>query len=261
MMKKKIGLHITIMGLLVFYLLLPIFATFINSIASEWYKTVLPPSYTLNWYKTLFSDSRFWFAIGRSLIVSVLPIIISLAAVLSAIFIIIIYLPKYEKLLQGIVILPYVIPGVVLAIALIRLYSFILGNSVLLLILAYSVFILPYMYQGIRNSLRTINVTQLIEACELLGSTKNQAFRKVIIPNIMPGIKVSVLLSFSILFGEFVFVNLLLGGSFETIQIMLYQLLKESGHISSALVVTYFSIVLIVSYSALKLSSNSQNEK
>lgn len=261
MMKKKMWLHKTTIGLLTIYLLLPLVAIFMYSIGTDWYKTVLPEGYTLEWYKSLFSDMRFWYAMGRSLFVSVVPIIISLIAILLALFVVTVYLPKYEKILQTIVLMPYVIPGVVLAIALLRLYSSTLGGSIWILIFAYSVFILPYMYQGIRNSLRNINVKQLVEACELLGATKTKAFTKVVVPNILPGIKVSVLLSFSILFGEFALVNLLIGGSYETIQIMLFKMLKESGHISSALVTTYFAIVLVISYVALKLSKIPQTQK
>lgn len=260
-MKKKMWLHKTIIGVLMIYLLLPIIATFVYSIATEWYKTILPPSYTLNWYKSLFSDSRFWYAMERSLFVSIVPIIISLVAVMLALFVVTVYLPKYEKLFQTIVLLPYVIPGVVLAIALIKLFSNTLGNSVWLLIFAYCVFILPFMYQGIRNSLRNINIKQLVEACELLGATKVQAFTKVVVANILPGIKVSILLSFSTLFGEFTLINLLMGGRFETIQIMLYKMLRESGNIASALVITYFSIVLVISYIGLNLSKSIQIQK
>jgi putative spermidine/putrescine transport system permease protein len=260
-MKKKMWLHKIIIGLLMIYLLLPLMATFVYSIATEWYKTILPPSYTLDWYKSLFSDARFWNAMGRSLFVSIVPVIISLASVLLVLFVVIIYLPKYEKVLQTIVLLPYVIPGVVLAIALIKLFSNTLGNSVWLLIFAYCVFILPFMYQGIRNSLRNINAKQLVEACELLGATKIQAFTKVIVANIIPGIKVSFLLSFSTLFGEFTLINLLIGGRYETIQIMLYKMLRESGRISSALVTTYFSIILLISYIGLNLSKGIQTKK
>lgn len=261
MKKKNMWLHKMNIAFLTIYLLLPLIAIIMYSISTDWYKTVLPEGYTLEWYKELFSDMRFWNALGRSVFVSVVPILISLFAVLLILFAITVYAPKYEKLIQGIVLMPYIIPGVVLAISLIKLYSStFIGGSVWVLIFAYSAFILPYMYQGIRNSLRTLNVKQLVEACELLGATKTESFFKVVVPNILSGIEVSVLLSFSILFGEFAVINLLLGGSYETIQIMLYKMLKESGHVSSALVSTYFIIVLALSYTALRLSKKSQIE-
>ena len=83
----------------------------------------------------------------------------------------------------------------------------------------------------------------------------------MVVANILPGIKISVLLSFSTLFGEFALVNLLIGGRYETIQIMLFKMLKESGHISSALVTTYFAIVLVISYIGLNLSKNIEVQK
>jgi putative spermidine/putrescine transport system permease protein len=111
------------------------------------------------------------------------------------------------------------------------------------------------MYQGIRNSMRTVSAPQLMEAAELLGASKATAFRKVIIPNLLPGIVVSILLSISVLFGEFVLTNLLVGGQFETIQIYLYRRLSESGHLSSAVVITYFVFILLLSGLFLRIST------
>ncbi len=247
------------MGLLLFYLLLPLVVTFVYSIATEWYRTVLPPSYTFKWYIQLFTESRFWLAMGRSVFVSIMPIILNLGIVLVAIFAVVVYLPKYERFLQAIVFLPYAIPSVVLSIAFLRLFSGFSGPSVWLLILAFSVLILPQIYQGIRNSMRTINMKQMIEAATMLGASRFQSFGLVIVPNILPGIKVSALLSFSVLFGEFALTQVLLGGYYETIQMMLYKYSKLSSHLSSAIVISYFSIVLLITYFALKLSKRNLN--
>ncbi|WZL73984.1 ABC transporter permease subunit [Clostridiaceae bacterium 35-E11] len=261
MKKKTLWMHRGIVGLLIGYLLLPILVTFLYSVATAWYHSILPEGYTLKWYGMLFSNMRFWEALGRSFLVSIIPIVLCLMMMLLAIFAISIYFPQYEKLLQSVVLLPYAIPGVVLAISLIRLYATSLGNSIGLLVFAYTIFIIPYMYQGIRNSLRTINIGKLVEAAELLGATKIQAFKMVILPNILPGIQISMLLSFSVLFGEFTFVNLLLGGNYETVQMYLYKMLSESGHVSSALVVTFFTIVLIISYIVLRLTKSIEVKK
>ena len=70
----------------------------------------------------------------------------------------------------------------------------------------------------------------------------------------------STLLSFSTLFGEFVVANLLIGGSFETIQIYLYLLMKQTGHLSSAIVVIYVFIMTLICGLLMKLSGG-KNEK
>lgn len=264
---KKIHPFIIIFVLV--YLLLPLFATFLYSIATEWDQTILPKSYTFTAYQQLFGDPRFMEAMGRTFLVCLLSLLISVVVMIVTIYVVTLYLPKYEKILQGLVMMPYAIPGVVAAVGLIKIYSsgpIILAGSIWLLVGAYFILILPYMYQGIRNSLRTINGVRLVEAAELLGASKMRAFCSIIIPNIRSGILISVLLSFSILFGEFVLANLLIGGQYETIQIYLMKRLSENGHISSAVVISYFLFILLVSWGMLKLGnladkrSQSKNE-
>jgi putative spermidine/putrescine transport system permease protein len=176
---------------------------------------------------------------------------------LPTIFIITVYFSKFEGILQAISMLPYGIPPIVGAIGLIKLYSdgpLQIAGTPVILIGAYFITILPFMYQGIRNSLRTLNAIQLVDAAELLGATKFQAFRTVVIPNILSGILVSSLLSVALLFSEFAFANLLVGGRFETLQIYLVDKLNSSGHITSAIVITYYLVIMLLTGTVLKLS-------
>ena len=85
----------------------------------------------------------------------------------------------------------------------------------------YVISVLPYMYQGTRNSLRNVHGRQLMDAAELLGASKWIGFPKSIASSVYPGLFVAALLSFSILFGEFVLINLVVGSRFETVQIYL----------------------------------------
>lgn len=261
-MRKRL-LHYLIIFIVGMYLLLPLVATFLYSISNTWANTILPSDFTLSWYQQLFSDQRFIEAMGRTFWVCILTLAISILTMVITIFVITVYFPKWERYIQALVMLPYAIPGVVAAVGLIKVYSsepIVLTGTIWIIIGAYYVLILPYMYQGIRNSLRTIDVNRLIDAAEILGAGKLKAFRLVVLPNIIPGILVSSLLSFSILFGEFVLANVLVGGSFETIQMYLMSKLKENGHLSSAIVITYFVIVLISSLVMLKLGARLQRK-
>lgn len=254
-MKRTKFFHVSVVSLVLLYLFIPLLATFLYSIATDWYRTVLPEGYTLSWYRELFADPRFLDALGRTLFVCTVTIFISILIVIPTVFIITVYFPKWERILQGLVTLPYAVPGVVAAVGLIRIYSkgpLILSGTVGLLIGAYFVATLPYMYQGIRNSIRTVDAIKLVEAAEILGASKLQAFRWVVLPNILPGVFVSTLLSFSILFGEFVLANLLVGGHYEMLQVYLMRRMNESGHLSSAIVVSYFVLILVISGIILK---------
>jgi putative spermidine/putrescine transport system permease protein len=239
------------------YLLIPLLAILLYSLAKQWQTTVLPEAWTLQWYADLLHDTRFGQALWRTIWISLASIAVCLFVMLPAVFIITVYAPRWERLLQMLVLLPYAVPGVVAAVGLIKLYSsgpIAISGTVWILIGSYFVVILPYMYQGIRNSLRTVNSLELMEAAELLGANTASAFRRIILPAILPGVSVSALLSLSVLFGEFVLANLLVGGQFETIQIYLYRRLNESGHLASAIVMAYFLIILLLSALWMRLS-------
>lgn len=246
----------TFMLLLMVYLLLPLLATGIYAFAQDWQNTLLPQAWTLNWFGEMFKDIRFLEALWTSLYLCLISVALSLAVMLPAVFVITIYFPRWESFMKVIVVLPYAVPGVVAAVGLIRTYSsgpFNIAGTAYLLVGAYFVVILPYMYQGIRNSLLTVNAVELLHAAELLGARRRTAFMNVILPNIWPGVIVSTLLSFSVLFGEFVLTNMLVGGHIQTIQVYLYQRMGESGHLASAIAISYFLFILVLSMVLMKL--------
>ncbi|WP_416826145.1 ABC transporter permease [Ectobacillus polymachus] len=261
-MKSSLHFHKIVVGLLIIYLLIPLIGTFLFSIAGTWDHTILPESFTMNWYIQLFQDERFFAAFERTLFLIVMSVGLSILIMLPTIFIVTIYFRKWEGLLQAAAMIPYGIPPIVGAVGLIKMYSngpIQISGTPWILIGAYFVTILPFMYQGIRNSLRTINAVELVDAAELLGASKFQAFRTVVLPNILSGILVSTLLSVALLFSEFSFAKLLVGGQFETLQIFLSDKLNASGHLTSAIVITYYTVILFLTGAVLKLTFKNQN--
>ena len=85
----------------------------------------------------------------------------------------------------------YAFPGVILSVGLIRFYSGTGVPMIFAVLGVYVISVLPYMYQGTRNSLRNVQGRQLMDAAELLGASKMEAFRKVLLPSVYPGLFVS----------------------------------------------------------------------
>lgn len=250
--------HRSLMLLLMVYLLLPLLATLIYAFAKEWQATILPESWTLEWFGEMFQDTRFLDALWKSFYLCLISVALSLAVMLPAVFIITVYLPRLESFMKGIVVLPYAVPGVVAAVGLIRAYSsgpLNISGTAYILIGAYFIVILPYMYQGIRNSLLIVSAVELLNAAEMLGASRIKAFVGVILPNIWPGVMTSTLLSFSVLFGEFVVTNMLVGGHIQTIQVYLSRRMNESGHLASAIAISYFLFILALSMVLMKLGN------
>lgn len=258
--EKGFDAKMRIVNLLIFiciliYLAVPLFATGLYALSTSWNHTILPEGLTFKWILQLVQDEHFLMAFGRSILLSGLSVLLSIILVIPAICIILLYYPKLEKWLQLIVVLIYSFPGIILSVGLIRLYSGTFMPLLVVIVGVYIVLILPYMYQGTKNALSNVQGRQLMDAAELLGASKWTAFRKVLLPAIYPGIFVATLLSFSILFGEFVLINLIVGAKFKTLQIYLMEKLQESGHIASAIVLIYVILMSILTLSIAKISS------
>ncbi len=256
---KKTGLGPkAIVIIMVIYLFLPFVITGMYSLASSWSNTVLPEGYTFSHYADMFASERFWMAILRSVLISVAGVALAVIIMTPLVFAVIAFTPKLESIMKALTLMPYAIPGVISATALLGTYG---GSSipmVLVLAGAYFVFIMPLMYSGVSNAMRAIDIVPVTEAARVLGASTLQTFLRVIVPGIAPGILVSTLLSFSTLFGEFVVANMLIGGSFETVQIYLYLIMKQTGHLSSAIVVIYVFIMTLICLAVIKLSGGKQ---
>ena len=119
--KKGIGNGI-ILWIIGIYLLFPLFLTFLYSLFTEWI-TILPDGFSLNGYLELFQDSYFWQSVGRSLVISIVPIALCTVAVLLAMYVVVVYLPGLDKVMRTICTIPYAIQGVILPISVLGLYA------------------------------------------------------------------------------------------------------------------------------------------
>ena len=158
--------------------------------------------------------------------------------------------------------IPYALQGVILSIGIISLYTgtgTVLSNRMFMLFGAYTILVLPYIYQGIRNALNAIDANMLIQAAEMLGCGRFRAYVQVVLPNIVSGILVSSLLAESIVFGDFVLANNIAGTNYQNIQVFLQANMARSSGLSSAIVVIIFVVVAAVTAIVLKLQRSSQN--
>lgn len=242
------------------YLIIPLLATIVYSLSSNWSHSILPESLTLKWYGRLFFNVDFLQSMLHSILLVGGVVSIAVFIMVPAIYGIVLFYPKLERVIKWSIIGSYAMPGVILSVGLLKAYSNSPIPMLFVVVGAYFTSVLPFMYQGIRNSLRNINVIQLNEAAEVLGASKMITFKSIILPSIMQGVKVSALLSFSVLFGEFVVINMLLGSKLKTVQIFLMENIKKNGHFSSAIVGCYFILLAVVALAVLKMKSGHKEE-
>ena len=244
------------------YLLIPLVMTLIYSLFEEWID-VLPKNFTLNAYIEIFTDSVFWVSVGRTVLISIVPIILCTVMVLLVLYVPSTYKPKRDKYVQILCTIPYAVQGVILPICVLSLYTSVpkpFNNRIFLLISTYMIVILPYIYQGIRNNLQGIGAKKLIEAAQMLGASKFYAFFRVVVPNIMNGVTVSIMLAMAIIFGDFVIINTLAGGHFQTAQMYLYDVMKKSGQLTCAVIIILFLVTLLISACAFFIQRRKEKE-
>ena len=260
--RSKIYANI-VMALVICWLLIPLLASITYSLFDDW-TGIIPRGFTLSNYSKIFSDPAFLTAMYQTVLVCIIPIMITIIVVLLALFTVTVYFPKLEKYVQIACMIPYTIQGVILSVSILMLYAknnFILGERMVMLTGAYCIIILPHIYNGIRNGMRAINMNMLLEAAEMLGENKLKAFFKVIVPNIITGITVSSLLAAGLLFGDYVIIRNLSSTNVNNMQKFLYQAMKRSSTEASAVFVVIMLITFAITAVVLTLQSRSMLEK
>ena len=248
-------------GLILFiiaaFLVVPLALTFLYSIFTAW-TDILPTGFTLSFYTRIFTDGSFINSLLRSLIISFVPVCICSFSILLVLYVMTLYMPKLEKYIEILCNIPYAIQGVILAVGIISLYSGkpgFLSNRLFLLVGAYCIIILPYTFRGLKNTISALNVKCVVEAAQVLGCSQLRAFFTIIIPQIKNGIISTMMLAFTMLFADFVVVNMIAGSAFRTAGIYLYQTMSKSGQLSSAIIVILFITTFVISTFTLMIQN------
>lgn len=232
------------------YMLVPLAGVLLFSIATTWFDTILPVGYTLEHVIDTINDPLFVPTMGRSLIASIATILLSVVLMTPVLFLLHVAAPRLRPVVEFLSLLPFALPTIVLALSLIRTYSsppIVLSGTPTLLILAYVVTGLPFMYRGLDNSLRAIDTRGLSEASATLGASRWTTLRRVIIPNISTGIAAGALLVFSVSFGEFTLSSFIVGDAWKTSGVWTVAIWDDQPHKTTVMVMIGFAISWLIS--------------
>lgn len=239
--------HKAVIALVVFVQILPVIAVVINAVGDDWAGSILPKHYTLRWLETTLKDPRLITAIWHSLVISTATLAVSALVTVPAVLAAHFYFPLLDRCMAALVVVPYVVPGIVLALGLLNLYSgnygIVLNGTPWVLILAYVPLGASFYYLPIKNNLRAIPAVEIFEAGRLVGASDLSIILRIILPTLAPALIVGFVMNFTLAISEFVYANLLVGGVYPTLQIFLYVLREGSGHISSIVILVYFVVV------------------
>ena len=258
--KRALSWQVLLVGAFLFYMLVPIISTYVFSVATRWDRTILPEGYTLEFYGKATASSYFTITLRNSLILSLTTVLASLLIIVPTVYWVQVRLQRAKPLLEVLMILPFGIPTVVLALALVRIYTVPpFARSPLLLIGAVVVYSMPFMYRPVSNALQAIDTHTLTEAGQSLGANTLRILVEVIIPNIFPGLLSGSLLVFATVFAEYTLTSLIVGARFKTFPLLLVEYTRINGNVAAAFSVISFTIAWLVCILILWVGSRSKS--
>ena len=190
--------------------------------------------FTLQQYVKLFKDDGLLELLRNSLIVSVLASLLATAFGTVAAIGINGLNPKLRKVAMSLTNIPMTNPDIVTGVSLSLLFVFV-GSKLLgqknsltfwTLLIAHVTFNLPYVILNVMPKLKQMDES-LTDAALDLGCTHLQAFFKVTIHEIMPGILSGAIMAFTMSLDDFVISYFVTGLDFVTLPVEIYSYTKK----------------------------------
>lgn len=211
--------------------------------------------FTLKWYVELFKDTEVLHALYNTLAIAVLSAII--ATVIGTAAAIGIHEMKRIKkaIVMNLTYLPVINPDIVTGVSLMLLFVFTkpftgMGLGFFTMLLSHITFNIPYVILSVMPKLKQLD-KHVYEAALDLGATPFYALRKIIIPQIMPGIITGLLLAFTLSIDDFVISFFTTGSGVSNIAIYVYSMARRGinpkiNALSTIMFVTVLVLLIIV---------------
>ena len=208
--------------------------------------------FTLDQYRELFRDNDLLSLLGNSLLIAVLSSLIATVLGTMAALGIHNMRGRLRSAVMTMTNIPMTNPEIVTGVALALLFAFagvmLRINSILgfwTLLIAHITFNLPYIILNVMPKLSQMD-PDLTEAALDLGCTPVQAFFKVVLHEIMPGILSGMLMAFTMSLDDFVISYFVTGSSFVTLPVEIYSYTKKPMQPKIYALLTLMFIVILI---------------
>lgn len=214
-------------GLVFAFLILPILAILPLSFNAGSFLTFPMPGLSLRWYEDFFSSSKWLSASSNSFLVGGLTTVLATALGTCAAMGLARLKPRLRSLLSAIILAPVVVPVVITGVGVYFLYAPLhLTNTYAGLVLAHTVLAIPFVVLTVSASLHNFDVN-LLRAASSLGAPPIVAFRRVVLPVILPGVVSGAIFAFATSFDEIVMGLFLAGPTQRTLPIQMFNGVRE----------------------------------
>ena len=247
-MKKTIGrIYILIIML---FLYLPILTLIVLSFNDAKSMSVWT-GFSLHWYEELFQSRLMMGAIVNTFSIAILAALIATVVGTMAVLGMAAMKPRQENVLMAFNNIPMLNADIVTGIALMLFFLMVSWpRGYMSILFAHTTFCIPYVILSVKPRLNK-NTDRLFEAALDLGASEKYAFRKIVMPELKPGIMSGFLLSFTMSVDDFIITYFTRGAGINTISTLIYSEVKIGIRpslfaLSTIIFVTALVVLIIV---------------
>ncbi|MBX3026783.1 ABC transporter permease [bacterium] len=216
---------------------------------------ILWEGFTLKWYAAIWHDRVLLQSLNNSLIVAAVTTVLSVALGTGGAWLLYRYRFPALRLWQTLIFIPMIIPEVIMGVSLLILYVVInleLGYSTI--IISHVTFCFPFVMVAVQARLSGLDPA-LEEAAMDLGATPAGAFRRVLVPFLMPAIISGALMSFTLSLDELIVTYFTASAGTRTLPLEIFGRVKKGLDPTLNAISTVFILstaVLVIATEILK---------
>ena len=202
------------------------------------------------WHAIFDNQSATWRALTNSMVLSVSAALLLMLIALPLAWLLVRYASRPLRWLQNAIDIPYTLPGVVLAIAIILLFSrplpllnVSLSGTLMIIFIAYLARFFTVCLKPVHNSMLQLDPA-MEEAASLAGANFSRRLRHIVLPLLAPAAFAGALLVFLTAVNELTVSALLWSAGKETIGVVIFNL-DESGNKVLASAVSVLVVALV----------------
>lgn len=255
-MKKKTNtLPRVYMGIIFAFLYLPIVVLIVFSFNAAKSRGVWG-GFSLKWYQMMLKDEKMIKSVMITFACGILSAIISTAVgTISAIG-----LHNAKKRTRSILLslsyIPMLNAEIVTGVSLMMMYTmFKMRLGFVTLLLSHITFCIPYVILTVLPKVKQFDQSHYVAALDL-GATPSYAFRKIMLPDLMPGIIAGFLLAFTFSIDDFIISFMTTGNGVNNLSITIYTMTKRGINPEINAVSTIVFAIILVLLVAMNLKSN-----
>ncbi len=231
--------------------------------------------FSLKWYVKLFSDETAFIALKNTLILAVASSLLSTVIGTAAAEGIYKMRSKWLKATVNTVTnIPMMNPDIVTGVSFMLFFAAVVGVLRIedyddigfgAMLIAHTTFCLPYVILSVLPRINELG-DSLTEAALDLGCTPVQAFFRVKLPNIFPGVISGMIMAFTLSLDDFVISYFVSPSNFQTLPLLIYSMTKKTVKpdmyaLSTLIIVTVFTLLIISNLKSLKKTGSRRSVK